>query len=206
MAAQGNDKLVASRLGIIGSITVDNIKDYITKNFSSNSKGHLDFTGRMYFYTDGRWIGASTNYGNATENYSQSHGTKEEPSVIWNDLGIGFLPKGTILHRMEFIGRCNATDIQEISVQLSIQGDGDVLDTTGYDSVAEANNEVILPPTVLPLSAPNWADHQRHIVDLKDYVMERDAFIIFCCRPEKFSHRTTRYWIARRMLHYTLPY
>lgn len=160
------------------------------------------FHGRFYFHTNNRSVGLSTNYGVATENHNQNHGTADSPSVLWNSLGLGFFPEGTILHKLEFIGRCNTTLVTGIKVQLSKQGDR--FNGLGYDSVAESKNEVILPPTELIRTAPNWADLQRHSVPLNDHVLQEDKIIDFTCIPEGEFDKTY-YWIANRYLYYTLP-
>ncbi len=165
-------------------------------------KGFLDFTGRYYFYTDNRWVGTNPAYGQATENYNYTHGTGSVPNVRWNSLGIGFLPKGAVLNSLEFIGLVNNTQVESIEVQLSIQGDK--LNEGGFNTTATSQNQVILPPSLLPSSAATLTYFQRQSINLGDYELEQDRIIEFCCRAVG-SLTTTRYWTAQRLLHFTLP-
>lgn len=165
-------------------------------------KGFLDFTGRYYFYTDNRWIGTNPAYGQATENYNYTHGIAATPNIRWNSLGIGFLPKGTILHRIECIGLVNSTQVEKIEVQLSVQGNN--FDNGGFKTTASSQNHVVLPPTSLPSSSLNLTYFQKQSIDLGDYVLEQDRIIEFCCRPTG-TLTGTRYWTAQRKLIYTIP-
>lgn len=165
-------------------------------------KGYLDFTGRYYFYTDNRWIGTNPAYGQATENYNYTHGTAATPNIRWDSLGIGFLPKGTILHGIECIGRVNSTQVEKIEVQLSVQGND--FDNGGFNSIANSENQVVLSPTVLESSASNLTYFHRQSIDLGNYVLGKDRIIEFCCRPLG-TLTGTRYWTAQRKLIYTIP-
>ncbi len=166
-----------------------------------STKGELDFTGRFYFYSDKRWVGAHPYYGQAYYNYNYSHGSSVNPNVLWNSLGIGFLPKGTILHHIEFVGMVNSTQVQDIQVHLSSQGSK--FDNGGYDSTTEADNNVILSQ-LIGSNAPNLGDMQRHIIELNDFVLENDGIIEFCCKPVG-DLTTTMYWYAQRKLYFTKP-
>lgn len=165
-------------------------------------KGYLDFTGRFYFYTNNRWIGTNPNYGQASENFNYNHGTGESPNVRWNSLGIGFLPKGTILHNLEFVGRADNEEVKEIQTHLSHQGNK--FDEGGYSNVEEAENKIILAPHTLEPQAPNFTYMQRHIIALDDFVLEADGVIEFCCKPIG-DLSSTRYWTAQRRLYFTMP-
>lgn len=165
-------------------------------------RGFLDFTGRFYFYTDNRWIGTNPNYGQSSENFNYNHGTAEAPNVRWNSLGIGFLPKGTILHNLEFIGRVDNTQVEGINLHLSYQGNK--FDEGGYSNVEEAENKIILPPETLIPHAPNFTYMQRHSIDLGGFELETDGIIEFCCKPIG-ELTSTRYWTAQRKLHFTTP-
>jgi hypothetical protein len=165
-------------------------------------RGYLDFTGRFYFYTDNRWIGTNPNHGQSSDNFNYNHGTSELPNVRWNSLGIGFLPKGTILHSLEFIGRVNNAQVEKIQTQLSYQGNK--FDEGGYSNVQEAENKVILSPHTLEPHAPDFTYMQRHAIDLDGFELETDGIIEFCCKPLG-ELTSTRYWTAQRKLHFTTP-
>lgn len=162
---------------------------------------YLDFSGRFYLDPN-RWVGHYYHYGQATVNNHQSFGTGAVPSIIWYHMGIGFLPAGTILKSLEFIGRVNTTDVDGITVQLSCQGDN--FNNGGYDSPADAQNQVILAPTDLMPNAPRMYDMQRHEVSLNDYILDRDRVLVFCCKSIG-PHTARRYWSVQARLHYQLP-
>lgn len=164
----------------------------------------LDFSGRFHLFTNNRWVGSNVSFGQSDSNFKQNHGTGDFPNILWNSLGIGFLPKGTVLHSLEFIGRVNNNEITDLQIQLSCQGDNLEIGGSGYDSISESENEIILPPTNLGTNAPNLADIQRHLISLGDYVLGNDRIIVFCCKPLG-TISSTRYWIAQRKLHFTLP-
>ena len=164
----------------------------------------LDFSGRFHLFTNNRWVGSNVSFGQSDSNFKQNHGAGEAPNILWNSLGIGFLPKGTILHSLEFIGRVNNNEVADLQIQLSCQGANLEIGGVGYDSVSESENEIILPPTNLGTNALNLADIQRHLISLADYVLDKDRIIVFCCKPLG-TISSTRYWIAQRKLHFTLP-
>ncbi|MDH7911367.1 hypothetical protein [Winogradskyella sp. SYSU M77433] len=174
-----------------------------TITIASSKANWLYFGGRFYMNTNNRWVGVSIDYGQEAENKNQNHGTGTTPSVVWNSLGIGFLPQNTILHSLELVGRVNNAEVTGIEVQLSCQGNN-LDEGIGYDSIAEALNEVILPPTSLGNNAPSFQDMQRHILPLGDFVLDRDRIIEFCCRPVG-TITATRMWIMQGYLHFTLP-
>lgn len=170
---------------------------------ASSKANWIDFSGRYTFFTDNRWVGTVPAYGQSSENHSGSYGVSTNPSVLWYTLGIGFLPEGTVIHSLEFIGRVNNAEVNDILVHLSCQGNN-LNEGIGYFSNATAQNVVILPPTNLVSHAPNFTHLQRHVVSLNDFVLDRDRIIDFCCKPVGVL-TTTRYWSVQCRLHFTLP-
>lgn len=162
----------------------------------------IDFSGRYYMYADSRWVGTRNTFGVSSDNHNQNHGTNAVPNTVWHSLGIGFLPQGTILHSLEFIGRANNEQVSDIEVHLSKQGAN--FDTVGYDTNTEALNEEILAPTLLGTNAPNFFDMQKWTVDLNDYVLTEDRIIVFNCRPVR-TGSGTRYWYVNAKMNISKP-
>jgi len=124
--------------------TQEQFEDLI--NATLAHKGFLDFTGRCTLSTNNRWVGTSVSYGSGSENIADNAGTSELPAIRWNSLGIGFLPKGSILHKMEFVGRTNSLEVEDLLVQLSYQGIN--FDNGGYPNGTDISNKIILNPTL----------------------------------------------------------
>lgn len=167
------------------------------------TRQRLNFSGRYYLYNNNRWVGTRNNWGVGTDNQNQNFGTGATPNVIWNNLGIGFLPAGAVLKRMVFYGRTNNAQVDDIEVHLSKQGDS--LTTGGFDSNGEADNVEVLPVTALNGSAPNMNDIQSWEVSLGDHVLTKDRCIIFACRPVG-NLTGTRYWYVNAYLEYEIKY
>ncbi|WP_124981005.1 hypothetical protein [Nonlabens xiamenensis] len=163
---------------------------------------YLDFSGRFYLHPDKRWVSHLAYYGQATVNNYQSHGTGASPGILWNHIGFGYLPAGSVLKNLEFIGRVNVTEVEGVQIQLSCQGTN--FNTSGYDSAAEAQNQVILPPTDLLPHSTEMYDMQRHEVLLNDFILDQDRILVFCCRGIG-NITDTRYWSVQAKLHYQLP-
>ncbi len=121
--------------------------------------------------------------------------------MLWDHIGIGFLPKGTVLKALEFIGRVDNLEVEGIQVHLS--GQGTNLDEGGYKNAATAENRELLEPMMLPSNAPNLLSMHRNIIELDGIKLDDDRIIVFCCRALG-NLTNTRYWCTLARLHYEL--
>lgn len=101
-------------------------------------------TMRVYCYTDTRWISLSDdNYGQNTENASESAGTGADPIYEWEVQGLPFR-KGDKINFMDIRARTNSTEITDMEIYMVYLTPNPITRwETGFDNDSEDSFEVV---------------------------------------------------------------
>lgn len=104
--------------------------------------------------------------------YSQKYGIGGgDPVMIWNSIGFGVLPEGTILTKLCLQGRLSSDEIDTIEVQLWEQGD---FTLGGYDA-GTMNAVKILDTVAVDMDS---AEMRNFAIDLGEYRLSEKRAII----------------------------
>lgn len=134
-------------------------------------------TGRWYMEPGNGWAGFSTNWGSATENYTQIYGTGAEPDPLWYVFG-PFLESGAVLHSVNGMLRVNNTEVTAINIRV-ILGTGP-FDTGDWGAIGDVTYTTIASVNGLALED----NHFNAInIDLGDHVVSADSVMLMFIQP-----------------------
>lgn len=130
MAVQRTDELAASRLGIVGKVTAQEI--------SKLAPTCIIYTGRYYCYPDFSWVtGNDDNYGATYYQNNESGGTGVNPIVEWEHIGIP-IPIGASVKQVTIKARTNNTEITDAEFVIYKRTPNPITRwQTGFDNDAE---------------------------------------------------------------------
>lgn len=151
--------------------------------------------GRVYCYTNRRWVGPSSTYGQSSQNQTADLGTGALPSAIWEQGGFP-MPAGTRLRRFMCEGRANNAQVSGMEfavVHYSGANDG------SWNSDAEVTQTVLLTGT---LSTGTF----RSLFNsgTVDVTIPADGHVFVAYRPTA-TPTATRYFYQHFSAEYELP-
>lgn len=104
-------KLIERITAAFHEVAYDIVNLYNVPNIVHNS-------GRIYCYTDNRWITDSDdNYGVSYYQFSEPAGTGTDPIMGWEHKGV-FVPKDMLLRKIDFIGNSNNTEVTDLEIMI----------------------------------------------------------------------------------------
>jgi hypothetical protein len=152
--------------------------------------------GRVYCYTDNRWVTHHPAFGVQTENVFSNGGTGAEPAVSWEDMS-ALVSQKSRLTTLEVALRSNSTEVTGYDLHVYYQtgpwgagwtSDGSVTRTL----VGSVDNATVV------------AGFNRVTVDLGRYEVQDDGFVMVFMRPIG-TISATRYFYTSMFLTYLSP-
>lgn len=166
--------------------------------FPSGAKvaNRLDVSGRIYCYTDGRWVTHNNYQGLKNPNINSAAGTGADPALAWRDVG-ALLKKGSQLGTVVNGLRANSSQINNFDLRIYFQTGPWA---TGWSADADVTR------TLVGSSDNTFVDtsFSRTIVDLGGYVLPEDGFLLFFWRPIG-TMTTTRYLYSSMFVDFLTP-
>jgi hypothetical protein len=156
----------------------------------------VDIGGRVYCYTDNRWVTHHPAFGVQTENLLSNGGNGAEPAVSWEDMS-ALVSQKSRLTTLEVALRSNSTEVTGYDLHVYYQtgqwgagwtSDGSVTRTL----VGSVDNATVV------------AGFNRVTVDLGRYEVQDDGFVVVFLRPIG-TISATRYFYTSMFLTYLSP-
>ncbi|MCF2871641.1 DUF2793 domain-containing protein [Octadecabacter sp. G9-8] len=166
--------------------------------FPSGAKisNRLDVGGRVYCYTDGRWVTHNNYHGTKTPNISATAGTGADPTLNWDDVGV-FVEQGYEFTNLVNAVRSNNAQLTNFDLRVYFQtGPWDV----GFSADADVTRTLIGSAD----SAQAGTGFDRVTVDLGGFVAPADGFLLFYWRPIG-TLTSTRYLYSSMIVNYLTP-
>jgi hypothetical protein len=156
----------------------------------------VDIGGRVYCYTDNRWVTHNSAFGAQTENVSSNGGTDAEPTKSWANMSVLVAQKSR-LTTLEVALRPSSTEITGYDLRVYFQ--------TGPWGAGWTSNGSVTRTLLGSVDSATVADgFNRVTVDLGDYEVSDDGFVVVFMRPIG-TISATRYLYTSMFLTYLSP-
>jgi hypothetical protein len=177
----------------------NNIKTVTTQSVADLSRFFIVNSGRVYCYTDNRWITDSDDVqGLNAINWNESGGTGVDPIVEWEHMGI-FVPAGYTVVNFHLIGRANNNEVTDIELYICERKPNPItrwetgVDADGESTVTVLYRDLFENPTGGGSALTgNMNDRRRRTLAINHDVTE-DAYISLYMKPTG-TITATRYW------------
>lgn len=177
----------------------------------------LSYTGRLYFYSDARWVTPNdANYGPAYYQWNETCGTAADPTIRPYRKGT-WLKAGTKIKDITVGLRVNTNSttngIADVEFLFGIEYPTDpVRFLTGADNNNEMSRDQILrsayysPGGLLPTITSPKNDETRRFFSGLDYVTQNDGMFFMAAKPTRAGTGTsTRYGLCEITVDLELP-
>ena len=209
--ASGVATSVASQGASIGGVELHSVAssgDYSDLNNKPSTTGRkqvINTSGRLYCYSNERWISSNPSYGPTYYQWAENAGNAATPIREWEHRGFQ-LPTGTVVKSIKFEARTNSAEVTGLRVAAYIKNVDLQDDALTIDTDAEANYFEVITPTdiITQASSSQFRDMRQGDISGIDITLPQTGELVLYLKPLG-NMTSTRFIYFSMLLEVELP-